>query len=667
MKRLKDSCIVRRFGQLSGYTLEFFVFFERGLCNILMKAFSQNISWNKYETALLIDSYLRIKAGDVKKRNAVLALSARLRNRMLLNGIEISEKYRNESGVVLQMSSIDFLFTNGQHGLKSSNALFTEMYRLYHSDHYQFNVILAQAEKMYPSSVMTDEAVAETEINSQPQQKGYSIHENKEIEIVAESVTAYQDDVLLEQIKIILSQYFVNGYRLDSKIEEKRFLRFYQQKFNKAFGGSSEALGKKLEKCGINCSGKVFIPEQLLPVNLREEIKSFIDSELNQYKPCVYYKILFNHFRDKLLDTLITDEHILQICLMYFYKDLWHFSENSISTSGKVRVNIDKEVINFVKEKGCVVSEEEVVHGLSFLPADKVCQAFVSNKDILISCGRKKRFHIDLFVISNKDINIVNSLIGNAIKQYKFITADELFKDIQQKIPSILSDNTSIPDLGIRNAIASKLEYIYSFNGPIISDKRDNFSAADALLAFAHQKESFTLDDIDNMALLLNVPLNPYLKSLLEFCVRINENTFVAKNKVSFDANSTDNAISILMGDNHYLPIRPITNFSIFPECGYPWTQRLLESYLLTDSYKYTLLYSSFLTKNNVCGAIVKKDDHQFQNFDDVAAQVLADSRLTLTKENALNYLSQNGYIVQRRYGELNKVISRANALRINR
>ena len=631
-----------------------------------MKTFSQNISWNKYETALLIDSYLRIKAGEVKKRNAVLALSARLRNRMQLNGIEISEKYRNESGIVLQMSSIDFCFTNGLHGLKPSNVLFPEMCSLYHSDHDQFNVILAQAEKMYPSSVIADE-VLKTEKSSQLQHNGYSIPEDKEIEIVAEPEITYQNDVLLEQIKVILSQFFVNGYRLNSKIEEKRFSRFYHDKFNQTFCLSSEKFGKKLEKCGIIYCGKVFIPEQLLPINLREEIKSFIDTELNQGKPCVYYEVLFNHFRDKLLDTLVSDEGVFQICLKHFYRELWHFSEKAISISKRVRINVDNEVVNFIKEQGRVVSEDEVVVGLSFLPAAEVRQAFVSNKDKIISCGRKKRFHIRLFVINHKELNIVKSLICNAIKQFQFMTADELLKDIQLKIPSLLDNNTSIPNLGIRNAIAAKLEHLYAFNGPIISDKRDNFSAGDALLAYASKKKNFTLEDIDTMALSLDVPLNPYLKSLLEYSIRISENDFVAANNVNFNQQETDKAISVLFEENSYLPIRAVSNFTIFPDCGYPWTQRLLESYLLTKSWKYTLLFNSFLTKNSVCGVAVKKDDPRFQRFEDVVSQALADSGISLTKENTLNYLSQNGYIVQRRYGDLDKVISRANALRINK
>lgn len=634
-----------------------------------MAIFSQNISWNRQETALLIDAYLRIKAGEVKKRNAVMALSARLRNRMILNGIEVSEKYRNESGIVMQMSSIDYCFSDGQRGLKPSNVLFPEMCSLYLSDRNQFSLILSQAERMYPSTVTSAQSpkLATQPVQQKPKPSSYSTPHTQQQSFASESsANGYQSDISLEQIKAILSQYFVNGFRLDSRIEDKRFARFYQEKFNKEFSLSSECLKEMLTKCGIVCNGKVFIPEQLLPISLRDEIKGFVDAELLQGKPCVFYEVLFNHFREQLLDTLVSDEEVLHLCLNYFFGSLWHLSQKAISLTGKVRVNVDKEVVNFIKEQGHVVSEDDVVAGLSYLPAEEVRQAFGSNKDKLISCGRKMRFHIRLFVISYKELNIVKSLISNAIKQFRFITADELFSDIQNKIPSLLTNNTSIPDIGIRNALALKLEHLYAFNGPIISDKRDDLSSVDALLAFARRKESYTLEEIDAMSNSLDVPLNPYLKSLLEHSVRISENMFVAANKVSFNPHVIDKAISIAIEGKSYFPIKFMTNFTIFPDCGYPWTQRLLESYLLTNSWEYTLLFSSFLTKNNICGVVVKKNDPRFQKFEDVVAQALADSRIPLTKEKALDFLTQSGYIVQRRYGELNKVLSRANALRIN-
>ena len=265
-----------------------------------MRPFSHSNSWNRYETALLIDLYNRIKDGEIKKRSAVPALSARLRNRMILNGIEINEKYRNESGIVLQMSSIDYCFTNGEHGLKPSNTLFPEMCDLYLSDRSQFNLILYQAERMYPMPVG---AVQETETPpsqaNPPKQDNYNTS-IPQTPVLEEPTAPYQNNLLLDQIKATISQYFVNGFRLNSTIEFKRFTRFYQEKFNKTCTLTIEQFSQMVKSCGIICNGKVFIPEQLLPIGLRDEIKSHVESELSQGKPCVYYEVLFNDFKEKL-------------------------------------------------------------------------------------------------------------------------------------------------------------------------------------------------------------------------------------------------------------------------------------------------------------------------------------------------------------------------------
>ena len=629
-----------------------------------MRPFSHSNSWNRYETALLIDLYNRIKDGEIKKRSAVPALSARLRNRMILNGIEINEKYRNESGIVLQMSSIDYCFTNGEHGLKPSNTLFPEMCDLYLSDRSQFNLILYQAERMYPMPVG---AVQETETPpsqaNPPKQDNYNTS-IPQTPVLEEPTAPYQNNLLLDQIKATISQYFVNGFRLNSTIEFKRFTRFYQEKFNKTCTLTIEQFSQMVKSCGIICNGKVFIPEQLLPIGLRDEIKSHVESELSQGKPCVYYEVLFNDFKEKLLDTLISDKDTLQTCLQFFFDDKWHFSDEAISLTDSVKVDIDKEVVNFIKEQGRVVTEDEAVAGLSHLPSEDVRRAFGTNKDELIISGKKQRFHIRLFVINNQELKVVKSLINKAIKDFRFITSEELFKDIKQSIPSLLANNTSIPDIGIRNALASKLGHLYAFNGPIISAIDDDITASDALLDFAFRKRNFTLDEVDAIASSLNVSVASYLNLILDYSIRINDKTFVHVEKVNFNIDATDAAISKYIDKKGYLPIKDLTSFAAFPECGFPWNPRLLESFLLTRSRRYTLLYNTFLTKNSVGGAIVQKNSSNLQSLKDVIALALADSGIPLKEADAINYLVKKGYINRKRYAHLEHVLMRAKALR---
>ena len=631
-----------------------------------MRTISHPNSWNRYETALLIDLYNRIKDGEIKKRFAVPALSARLRNRMILNGIEINEKYRNESGIVLQMSSIDYCFTNGEHGLKPSNTLFPEMCDLYLSDRSQFNFILYQAERMYPMPVG---AVQETETplpqTNPPKQDNYNTS-IPQTSVSEEPAATYQNNLLLDQIKATISQFFVNGFRLNSAIEYKRFTRFYQEKFNRICPLSSDQFSQMVKSCGISCNGKIFIPEQLLPITLRDEIKSHVESELSQGKRCVYYEVLFNDFKDKLLETLIPDKETLHTCLHFFFGDKWHFSDEGITLTDGVEVDIDQEVVKYIKELGRVVTEEEVITGLGHLPSDGVRLALGRNKEELIICGRKQRFHKNLFVISNEELKVVKSLIDNAIDQYRFMTSDELFNDIRLNIPELLSNNSSIPDIGIRNALASALGHKYSFNGPIISANYDDITAGDAIQRFAFKKRDFSLKEVDAFASQLNVMITSYLNMLLDYSIRVDEKAFVHVEKVRFNIVETDVAISKFIDQKGYLPIKGIYSFAGFPECGFPWNHRLLESFLLSRSKKYTLLYNHFLNKNCVSGAIVEKYNTKLQSFNDVLSFALADSGIPLTTDDALEFFVNKGYITRRRYAQIEQVLTRAKQIRNN-
>lgn len=101
--------------------------------------------WDKYETALLIEAYWKIKANGIEKNEAVTDLSLRLRNRA---DFDIDEIYRNENGIRMRLAEIDCLFNNGHHGMKNTSELFRDMTKMYVEDRETFEQILMEAKKM---------------------------------------------------------------------------------------------------------------------------------------------------------------------------------------------------------------------------------------------------------------------------------------------------------------------------------------------------------------------------------------------------------------------------------------------------------------------------------------------------------------------------------------
>lgn len=612
------------------------------------------IGWNKYETALLIDAYERVASGEESRKDAIKRLSDRLRNRMLLNGIEVSEKYRNENGIAVQMSAIEYCMTHGEKGFENPSKMFVEIAYLAMEERVSFKSLLDEALNLYPEPV--------THVVYEPQQKLI-------FDFVREAEIS--DDYTLGQIKEILSQRFAKGFRIESSIELKRFRHFFLDYTGREYQKSDDCLTNDINACGIISDSKLFVPERILSNDVKRDIVSFIEETFNTRRGYLYYKTLFHHFENELLDSIIVNEGMLRSYVSFYYGDRWFFFKDYMTCSRNVEPDIDAEVLEYVKSQGCVVTEDETVEALEYLPADDVRRCFNSHPVELVSSGRNQRFHIDLFIATNDELDTVSRIIDRSIEQYEFIGHNELFDDIRKEVPSLIKNNGALSDYGIRKALSCKLEGRYSFNNAIVSKYGNNLSAKDALLSFAKLHETYTLAEVDALAESLGTVLNYHLETLLEYSVRINHDMFIRKSKVHYDVDAIDYAIGLWCTESQpFIPLKSISDFVTFPESEFPWTQRLLESFLLTSSNRFKLLRGDCLNKNNVCGVVVRSNMKELSDinssqkpFDTILSLALISEHIPLVKEKALDFLARDGYIVQRRYSQIEQVLAKARAI----
>lgn len=606
------------------------------------------IGWNKYEVVLLVESYKDFASGEVSRKDAVSTLSKRLRNRMLLHGIDVSDKYRNENSINLQMSAVEFCLTNGEKGIDGASKLFHDIAQMALNDIDSYSVLLKEAVNMYPK--ITPIRIYEEPIENI-------------LDVVSEPCLI--DNRTIAVLRTILSKRFSKGFRKSSSIDKRRLLAFYRDTTGMEFDNTDEVLLDAIQSCGIEINQQIFIPESLLEVNTRESIFKFISNTFVSGKSFIFYDQIFKQFHNELLDSSIVDNVMLRVYLQYYNGKKWFFGSKYISVSKDVSVSVDDEVIEFVSEQGRPVTEDEVIAALDWLPESDVQRALNRNSSILITSARNTKFHINLFVISDNQLEQIAKIINKAILKYEFIGAEELISDLKTSLPEVLANNSSITDLGIRKSLAVRFEDDFSFNNAIISKKGHNLTSKDALLNFARTHESFSLQEIDNLAESLGTVLNYYLESILDCSLRINDETFVSRENIQFDVSSIDDTLErIMSGGLCYILLRRINNFSAFPEFKFPWNQRLLESYLLTYSHRFGLLYSDYLNKNNICGAIIKKANCNGLTFEDVIAKALAESKIIINKNNALDFLATEGYIVRRRYAGIENVLSKAKNLR---
>ena len=106
---------------------------------------SVRIPWDKQETVLLIDAYLKIKNKQMSQREAVKEVSTLLRRRASLLGLTLDQTFRNENGISIQLHIIGGLIDETPSGLHSASKMFAEMVDLYKNNRSEFDKILIQA------------------------------------------------------------------------------------------------------------------------------------------------------------------------------------------------------------------------------------------------------------------------------------------------------------------------------------------------------------------------------------------------------------------------------------------------------------------------------------------------------------------------------------------
>ena len=109
----------------------------------------RNLKWNKYEAALLLDGYNRVANGNASIQEVAMRVSERIRP----SNLQDSETYRNVNGITLQLGAIQFLMTDGAHGISHVSNLFREIVRLYKEDPTEFARLLDEAKQRYPNKI----------------------------------------------------------------------------------------------------------------------------------------------------------------------------------------------------------------------------------------------------------------------------------------------------------------------------------------------------------------------------------------------------------------------------------------------------------------------------------------------------------------------------------
>ena len=604
-----------------------------------------NIPWNEYEAVLLVEACNKVISGEASKSDVIPELSSRLRGRMLSQGVEISETYRNENGIALQLSAMQYIMTNGEIGLPGGSALFSRMASLFTEDRPSFDMKLNLAQKIYPIvSGQVDDYQMNTESACQILEDG-----SKDNVVYVQQSDSDRDGSMSKKVVCVLRSYFSRGFRLNSTIEERRFKQFYKKQYSSEFPATLQ-LSMMIPMLGIQHENKVYLPEFMLATDVRDKIQLYIVSHFES-SDYIYYDAILDKFSEDIVDSQIFDKETLKAYLQYYDVYGWSYGTFYISKTNSVSVNQDQDIIDFVRMQGGIVTENEILNAFHYMPKDYVVRCVVRNNRTLISCGRGYRFHIDNYRINDIEKNGIREIIQLSIQSTGYLTTSELARSVQIKYPSVLSDNTEYGIIGFRNVVSNLYEGEFSFYNNLISSMHSRLDTNQVFEDFCKSKATFTTEEVNQLADDLGTLIN--FDAISRYCVRVSESKFVSKDNIVFDVPATDAAIANYCS-GEYVTILDINTFVAFPYCSYRWNNYLLESFVAQYSKQFKLMHSRY-NKDNTIGAIVKRTS-AFSDYDEILIDAVANSKVPLNENDVLDYLQEKGYIARRRSDFLSKI-----------
>jgi len=107
------------------------------------------VRWTLEEAVVLVDQYFKKENYLDISEEEFDRLTQMYINRANELGIEIDEKFRNASGLKMQLGCIHYVATDGEQGMRNASKVFYKAYGLYQNSRDEFNNLVKDFYKKY--------------------------------------------------------------------------------------------------------------------------------------------------------------------------------------------------------------------------------------------------------------------------------------------------------------------------------------------------------------------------------------------------------------------------------------------------------------------------------------------------------------------------------------
>lgn len=102
------------------------------------------VKWDLEKAVVLYDLYFKSGATLSVNTEELNELSANMKNRAAVKWVQIYEKYRNITGLTMQIGCIHYVVTDGKEGLSNISKIFYEIYDLYKKESMESNQMIEE-------------------------------------------------------------------------------------------------------------------------------------------------------------------------------------------------------------------------------------------------------------------------------------------------------------------------------------------------------------------------------------------------------------------------------------------------------------------------------------------------------------------------------------------
>lgn len=101
----------------------------------------KNIKWNEEEEILLLELFFKLKGTSYNRDHlGIIELSNLLRKRAEYFNIPMDDKFRNTTGIFMELKNLESVENNGLNGLSNYSELDVNLYNKYQTEISQLNI-----------------------------------------------------------------------------------------------------------------------------------------------------------------------------------------------------------------------------------------------------------------------------------------------------------------------------------------------------------------------------------------------------------------------------------------------------------------------------------------------------------------------------------------------